>query len=169
MFKKQRRQGFKMKTLLITILLLTSTINLLAKTTDMYQHARDMRISSSHQRNVKNGSKKLFFATRAAKKGNVKAQFDLAMMYAAGNGVAKNEKIAFKWFHKAARNGHVEAKYYMGLSFLQGRGVKKQLHLARYWFKQASKSGHSKAIYHLANIEKSLFSQPKNTNHYSMR
>ena len=157
-----------MKTLLIALLLITSTLSLSAKTTDMYQHARDMRLSSSHQQNVKNGSKKLFFATRAANKGNVKAQFDLAMMYASGDSVAKNEKMAFKWFHKSARAGHTEAKYYMGLSFLQGRGVKKQLHLARYWFNQASKAGHPKAIYHLSRIEKSLFPQA-DSNHYSMR
>ena len=158
-----------MKTLLIAIMLLISTMSLTAKTTDMYQHARDMRISSSHQLNVKNSSKKLFFATRAANKGNVKAQFDLAMMYASGNGVAKNEREAFKWFHKSARNGHTEAKYYMGLSFLQGRGVKKQLHLARYWFKQAAKAGHPNAVLHLSKVEKALSTPAKGGNHYSMR
>jgi TPR repeat protein len=144
-------------------------MNLSAKTTDIYQHARDTRISSFNQKNVKNSSKKLFFATRAANKGNRQAQFDLAMMYASGDGVAKNEREAFKWFHKSARNGHVEAKYYMGLSFLQGRGVKKQLHLARYWFKLASEAGHPKAIYHLSQIEKSLFHNARGGNHYSMR
>jgi TPR repeat protein len=170
MFKKQIRKGFEMKTLLIAILILiTSTMNLSARTTNIYQHAREMRISTLNQQNVKNSSKKLFFATRAAKRGNVKAQFDLAMMYASGDGVAKNEKIAFKWFHKSAKNGHVEAKYYMGLSFLQGRGVKKQLHLARHWFKLAAKAGHPKAIYHLSRIEKALFPNERGTNHYSMR
>ena len=169
MFKKQRIKGFKMKTLLIAILLLTSTISLSARTTDMYQHARDMRISSLNQKNVKNGSKKLFFATRAAKRGNIQAQFDLAMMYASGDGVAKNERIAFSWFHKAARAGHTEAKYYMRLSFQQGRGVKRELHLARYWFKLALKAGHSKALYHLSSIEKALFSPSRGGNHYSMR
>ncbi|SFV50473.1 hypothetical protein MNB_SV-12-761 [hydrothermal vent metagenome] len=157
-----------MKTLFIAILLLAS-INLNAKTTNIYQHARDMRISSLNHQNVKNGSKKLFFATRAAKRGNVRAQFDLAMMYASGNGVAKNERTAFNWFHKAARNGHARAKYYMGLSFLQGRGVKKQLHLARYWFKLASKAGYSKAVYHLSKVEKALYPHTRGGNHYSMR
>ena len=158
-----------MKTLLITILLLTTTISLSARTTNMYQHARDMRLSSLNQKNVKNRSKKLFFATRAAKRGNVQAQFDLAMMYASGNGVKRDERVAFSWFHKAARAGHTEAKYYMGLSFQQGRGVKKQLHLARYWFKLASKTGHSKAIYQLSLVEKALFPQSMGGNHYSMR
>ena len=157
-----------MKTLLIAILLLAS-IDLSAKTTNIYQHARDMRLNSKNQQNVKNGSKKLFFAKRAAKKGNAVAQFDLAMMYASGNGVKKNESIAFNWFQKSARNDHVEAKYYMGLSFLQGRGVKKQLHLARYWFKLASDAGYSKAIYHLSRVEKALFPKTRGGSHYSMK
>ena len=63
-------------------------------------------------------SKKFFYANKAANKGNVKAQFDLAMMYASGRGVQKNEKIAFNWFHKSARNNYAPAKHYMGLNFL---------------------------------------------------
>jgi len=158
-----------MKTLIIAILFMTTTINLSAKTTDMYQHAKAMRLASSHQQNVKNGSKKLYFATRAAKAGNPRAQFDLAVMYATGNGVEKDERLAFNWFHKAARNGHVGAKYYMGISFQQGRGVRANAHLARYWFKQAAKAGHPKAVYNLAQVEKVLNHRIMGGNHYSMR
>ena len=158
-----------MKTLIITILLLTTTLSLSAKTTNLYTHARDVRLASLNHQNVKNGSKKLFFAKRAAKKGNPKAQFDLAIMYATGNGVQKDERTAFNWFHKSARNGNVEAKYYMGLSFLQGRGVRKDAHLARYWFKQAAKAGHQKAVYNLSQVEKSLFGTAKSGSHYSRR
>ncbi|NPA61166.1 MAG: sel1 repeat family protein [Epsilonproteobacteria bacterium] len=132
-----------MKTLITAILILT--VNLSANTTNIYSHAKDVRVS-----------KKVFFAQRAAKKGNVQAQFDLAIAYATGNGIEKDETKAFYWFHKSARAGHVEAKYYMGVSFLQGRGVRKDAHLARYWFKQASKAGHKKAIFYLARVEKSL-------------
>jgi len=101
-------------------------------------------------------SQKFVYAKRAAAKGNARAQFDLGLMYARGEGVQQNEREAFHWFHKAARNNHTEAKFYMGLSFEQGRGVKKQAQLARYWFKLASKAGHRKAIAHLASIERRL-------------
>jgi TPR repeat protein len=101
-------------------------------------------------------SQKVMYAKSAAAQGNSRAQFDLGLMYAQGNGVVKNERLAFNYFHKAARNKHVEAKFYMGLSFAQGRGVKKQTQLARYWFKLAAKAGHSKAMAHLASIEKTL-------------
>jgi len=156
-----------MKTLIVTTALLVVTFNISAKTTDMYQHARAVRLGLLHQQNVKNYSKKLFFATRAAKAGNPKAQFDLAIMYASGKGVKKDERMAFYWFHKSARSGNIEAKYYMGLSFEQGRGVKPNPHLARYWFKQALRGGHPKAMYHLAQVEN--FLNNRNINHYSMR
>ena len=101
-------------------------------------------------------SQKVIYAQRAAAQGNARAQFDLGLMYAKGEGVKRDERAAFKWFHKAARNNHTEAKFYMGLSFAQGRGVKKQAQLARYWFKLAAKSGHREAVAHLASIEKRL-------------
>ena len=140
MIKKETRKGFKMKTLIIAILLLISTMSIRAKTSDMYQHTIDIKTSSLSHKSIKNNTKQLLSITKNAKRGDIEAQFELAMMYAFGNGVAKNEKVAFSWFHKSARNGHIEAKYYMGLAFLEGRGVKKQLHLAKYWFKLADKA-----------------------------
>jgi len=101
-------------------------------------------------------SQKFVYAQSAAVQGNVRAQFDLGLMYAKGDGVRRSEREAFKWFHKAARNNHTEAKFYMGLSFAQGRGVKKQAQLARYWFKLAAKAGHRQAMAHLATIERTL-------------
>ncbi|CAA6803097.1 MAG: Unknown protein [uncultured Sulfurovum sp.] len=100
-------------------------------------------------------SQKFVFAKKAAGQGNSRAQFDLAMMYRNGEGVRKNELLAFNYFHKAARNGSVEAKFQMGLSFAQGLGVRKQTQLAKYWFKLAAKVGHSKAMAHLASLKNS--------------
>jgi TPR repeat protein len=97
--------------------------------------------------------KKFFYATRAAKNGNAKAQFDLAIMYATGRGVQKNERIAFNWFHKSARNNYAPAKHYMGISFLQGRGVREQKELARYWFRLASKQGYKASATYLSKID----------------
>jgi len=152
---------------IVIILFVLISFNLNAKTTNLYQHARYMRIIS--QQNIQNINKRLFFALRAAKAGNPKAQFDLAIMYATGRGVRKNEREAFHWFHKSARAGNVEAKYYMGISFEQGRGVRANSYLARYWFKQAVEAGYPKAIYHLSKIEKYLNYRIIRRNRYSMR
>ena len=107
------------------------------------------RVNSGDRRNF-------FYATRAAKNGNAKAQFDLAIMYANGRGTQKNEKLAFNWFHKSARNNYAPAKHYMGISFLQGRGVRKQKELARYWFKLAIKQGYKNSLSYLSQINQSL-------------
>ncbi len=100
-------------------------------------------------------SQKFIFAKEAAKKGNARAQFDLAMMYHKGEGIKRNEKLAFNYFHKAARNNSVEAKFQMGINFSEGRGVRKQTQLAKYWFKLAAKAGHRTAMAHLASLESS--------------
>jgi TPR repeat protein len=126
---------------LIMIFLIFS-LNLEAKTTNLYNHAKETRAIE----------RMLFYANR----GNIQAQFDLAMAYAKGEGVKRDESKAFYWFHKSARGGHTLAKYYMGISFLEGRGVRRDIHLARYWFKQAINDGHKKSVFYLAIVEKSL-------------
>jgi TPR repeat protein len=110
-------------------------------------------------------SKRFYYAYQSALKGNINAQFDVAMMYGTGSNVEKNERKAFNWLHKAAYNGHVEAKYLMGVSFKQGTGVRVQKDLARYWFRKAAKAGHTKAIFQLAELEK-VFQREKQI-HYA--
>lgn len=131
----------------LTIALLT-TINLMANPFKMMEQERDEVAQSVSQ--------KFAYAHRAAKRGNARAQFDLGLMYAKGEGVAQNSREAFNWLHRAARNDHVEAKFYTALNFAQGIGVKQQAELARYWFKLAAKAGHPKAVAHLASIERSM-------------
>lgn len=133
---------------IILLLAVILTMNLTANPFD--------NININHRQVSEQVSQKFIYARRAAVKGNARAQFDLGLMYARGEGVRRDERLAFKWFHKAARNNHVEAKFYMGLSFAQGRGVRKQTQLARYWFKQAVKAGNFKAVAFLASIEKKL-------------
>ena len=104
-------------------------------------------------------STKFHLTYQSASKGNINAQFDIAMMYGTGTYVEKNEKKAFNWLHKSAFNGHVQAQYLMGVSFKQGIGVRVQKYLAIYWFKKAIKAGHQRAIVQLAKLERELQSQ----------
>ena len=117
------------------------------------QQVDDRQYRSMNSRGLSLDSKKFFYANRAAKNGNAKAQFDLAIMYATGRGVQKNEKIAFNWFHKSARNNNAIAKHYMGLSFLQGRGVRKEIQLAKYWFRLAKNQGYTPSAHYLNRLE----------------
>ena len=47
---------------------------------------------------------------KAADQGYVFAQFNLGLMYANGQGVAKNQKEAVAWYRKAAAAGNESAK-----------------------------------------------------------
>ena len=91
-------------------------------------------------------------AEQAAKRGNPQAEFDLAMMYAKGEGVQKNPRVAFNLFHRAARKGHVDAKYCMAVNFDKGFGVIEQKELARHWYNLAAKAGHRGAKQRLAQL-----------------
>jgi len=113
-----------------------------------FVHLEGFDSKSSNNKLIKDFNHVSFFAN----KGNSNAQFDLALMYLSGEGVKKDEKMAFKWIHKSARNNHLEAKFNMGLNFLYGRGVLKRKSLASYWFKLASKGGHLKARKFLAKM-----------------
>lgn len=91
-------------------------------------------------------------AQKAAQRGHPQAEFDLAMMYAKGNGVQRNPRVAFNLFHRAAKKGHVDAKYCMAVNFDKGYGVIQQKELARHWYGIAAKAGHRGARQRLAQL-----------------
>jgi TPR repeat protein len=71
---------------------------------------------------------------KAAEQGNAVAQYNLAGMYAAGRGVAKNEKEAVNWYRKAAKQGHMAAQFELGHCYLWGYGVTKDEVEALAWY-----------------------------------
>jgi TPR repeat protein len=81
---------------IILLLTLITTINLTAN--PFSQMRPNVGVAKSQT------SQKYFYAKRAAEKGNARAQYDLGLMYANGNGVPKNEKLALMWFNRAAQN-----------------------------------------------------------------
>jgi len=58
-----------------------------------------------------------------AEQGDAKAQFSLGAMYDKGEGVAKNDVEAVKWYRLAAEQGDVRAQNNLGLMYDNGRGV----------------------------------------------
>ncbi|MBS0647807.1 MAG: sel1 repeat family protein, partial [Verrucomicrobia bacterium] len=45
--------------------------------------------------------------------------------YDKGQGVAKDEKEAAKWYQKAADQGHAKAQFGLGFCYKKGQGVAK--------------------------------------------
>ncbi len=82
---------------------------------------------------------------RAAKNGDVYAQFKLANMYFEGKGVPQDDVQAAKWFLEAARQDHVEAQFVIGTMYEKGDGVSQSDAHAYTWFMKAANQGHNRS------------------------
>ena len=82
-------------------------------------------------------------------RGGAKAQFDLGVMYAFGQGVPKNDLEAVKWYRKAAEQGYAKAQYNLGVCSDFGRGLPKDNAEAVRWYRKAAGQGHAKAEFNL--------------------
>ena len=84
-----------------------------------------------------------------AEKGNASAQVNLGNMYRTGQGVAKDEVEAVKWYRKAADQGYAKAQLYLGGMYANGLGVTKDEVEAVKWFRKAADQGNAKAQFNL--------------------
>ncbi len=80
---------------------------------------------------------------KEANQGSAGAQFLLGFFYAEGQGVAKNEQEAIKWYTLAAEQGHADAIVTLGMMYSEGRGVKRDLQEAVRWYTQAAGQGNA--------------------------
>ncbi len=71
---------------------------------------------------------------QVGEKGNRRAQYQLGLLYARGDGVQKNLVKARAWLRKAAMQGHPKAQFYLGQMYVFGDGGKKDNVKATTWF-----------------------------------
>jgi len=86
----------------------------------------------------------------AATKGDPAAEFEVAIRFAEGRGVAQNFAAAAEWFERAAQRGLVPAQFRLGGLYEKGMGVKKDLEAARRLYLTAANASHAKAMHNLA-------------------
>ncbi len=100
---------------------------------------------------VKQGQveKALSLYLQLAKQGNADAQFNAGLIYANGQGIAKDDEQAVAWFGKAAKQGHKEAQTKLGFMYATGKGVVQNYNLAVYWCYKAAEQGDVTAQYNL--------------------
>jgi TPR repeat protein len=101
---------------------------------------------------------------KEARIGDVTAQYDVALMYAIGVGVAKNAEQALAWTQAAADKGHVSALYLMGHALQQGMGTARDLPRALACYLRAVEQGSDKAGLKLASLHAQP--QPEISIHY---
>ena len=75
----------------------------------------------------------------------MKAQYNLALHYKDGEGIAKDLSQAVEWFRRAAEQGFSSAQHSMGLSYEFGYGIDKDINKAVEWYRKAAAQGHENA------------------------
>ncbi len=78
------------------------------------------------------------------------AQMLLATCFTTGQGVAKDDVEAARWFRKAAESGDHLAEYRLGLCYLNGAGVPQNDREASFWLLKSANAGETDAQVKLA-------------------
>ena len=86
---------------------------------------------------------------KAAERGDVRAQWNLANCYYLGNGVARNLEQAVYWYQKAAEQNMDMAQNDLGICYYFGYGTSVDYKRAFGWFVKAAESGFAAAQYNL--------------------
>ena len=86
--------------------------------------------------------------TRAAQ-GDARAQFDLGLRYATGEGVPQDDAEAARWYRLAAEQGNVTAQVNLGVMYFNGAGVPQDDAEAVRWYRLAAGQGHVTAQHNL--------------------
>jgi len=92
---------------------------------------------------------------KLAGKGDPEAEYELAMMYMNGSGVAKKESEARKWLELSAGQGNGAAQYELGAALLDGRGGIQDYQAAIRWITLAAEGGYGKAQFALGIMYRS--------------
>ena len=94
---------------------------------------------------------------KAAKGGNVNAQFSIGVLYSLGTGVKKDGQKALAWFEKAAQQGHVKAQLSVGNAYFEGKDIPQNYSKAAFWFHKAAEKDERDAYASLGELyEKGL-------------
>jgi localization factor PodJL len=81
--------------------------------------------------------------------GDANAQYEVAMRFAEGRGVARDVEKAAIWMARAASQGLAPAQYRLGSLTEKGTGVTKDVQAARRLYEQAAGAGNVQAMHNL--------------------
>lgn len=87
----------------------------------------------------------------SAEAGNINDQLTLAKKYSTGDGVAKDQAEASRWYAMAARGGNMPAMYELSMRYRHGYGLEKNSAEATVWRQRAASGGHPEAALEMAH------------------
>jgi len=100
----------------------------------MREHASQLYKQAMNLLKKKDATKAVLLFRQAGEKGNRRAQYQMGLLYARGDGVPKDMAKAREWLRKAAIQGHPKAQFYLGQMYAFGAGGKKDYVKATTWF-----------------------------------
>lgn len=77
----------------------------------------------------------------AAEDGHPESMFLLGIAHAQGQGVARDDVAAARWFHRAAKKGHARARTSLAFLYSIGRGVRQDAVLAYVFLARSTAEG----------------------------
>lgn len=89
---------------------------------------------------------------KLAEEGNVKAQYNLGLLYEEGKGVPQRPDLAAFWYRTAARQGYTDALFNLGGLYYRGSGVPRITEEAVKLWTIAAEHGMGDAQYNLAVV-----------------
>jgi TPR repeat protein len=87
-----------------------------------------------------------------AEKGIAKGQYNLGIMFYAGQGVPQNYAEASRWYRLAADQGIVNAQYNLGFMYYKGEGLPENYAEAARWYRLAAEQGSVAAQINLGTL-----------------
>jgi len=91
-----------------------------------------------------------------AEGGSYDAQYNIALLYLDGKGVARNYDEAVKWFGRAANQGQVKAQYHLGVIYEKGELIKRDYVQAYKWLSLCAAKGNGGCVAQRDLVEKKL-------------
>jgi len=87
---------------------------------------------------------------------SAEAQMLLARLHLKGDGVPKNQSLAFGWYLRAAEGGNADAQFKIAEMYLRGIGTPVNVRTSVRWLEKAAKQGHLDATMRLGLIHSPL-------------
>ncbi len=78
-----------------------------------------------------------------AEQGDAQAQASLGDQYYYGQGLAKNQAEAVKWWLKAAEQGDPKSQFSLAFCYFQGLGVERDVTQALKWYQSTTNQGYN--------------------------
>lgn len=94
-----------------------------------------------------------------AQRGEARAQFELSLLYRAGQGVPANARESLRWLRLAAHGGYAPAQSNLGAAYVQGHGVPQDAQLAYVWLSAGAAQGSREAATNLEVVRRRMTPQ----------